>query len=178
MGHTLVATFNENFARIISEAGIVSNNKIPFRQGCDRIAANRILPYHATLFHWDKMQDIFYLPRIEQIAFEPCFVKLSGVNIMPSAGNGSLLYLKLAPDTGFDALCKRISDATGRPTESFLHITVSVSHDPDVLEAQYKALSRSLKLPMLLRVKALELYHIWDPVRLVKVIDGTAAEGL
>ena len=176
MGHTLVATFSENIAGMVSKAGVFANNKIPYRQQCDRAAANRVLPYHATLFHWDHRQDIFYLPHIDRIRFTPCSVVAEQLSVMIGTGYSYVLFLKLRPAEGFAELCENISSVTGRPTESFLHITLSVSKDQELIAAQQKAISKLLRLPMTLQINALELYHIWDPVRLVKVLDGSEHE--
>lgn len=176
MGHTLVATFSDNIAGMVLNAGLFANNKIPYRQHCDRSAANRVLPYHATLFSWDRRQDIFYLPHIDKIEFTPCSVVAEQLGVMIGTGYSYVLFLKLRPAEGFDALCENISRVTGRPTESFLHITLSVSKDQELINAQQKALAKSLRFPMTLQINALELYHIWDPVQLVKVLNGSEHE--
>ena len=165
MGHTLLAVFGQELRRLILEAGIISNNKIPIRTDCDREAVNRIIPYHITLFHWDKRQDILYMKKMEKVRFQPCSVKVDSIGIMQGNLYSYVLYLKVSPDRGFDALCSNIEAATGRPVESFLHITISVSRDQKVIEAQYKALAKTLRLPLVLPVQALELYRIWSPVR-------------
>ena len=135
MGHTLVAVFDDELRRLIFEAGIVKNNKIPLRTDCDREAVNRIIPYHMTLFHWAMRQDILYLRKMDQIRFQPCSVKIDSVGIMQGNLYSYVLYLKVSPDEGFETLCSNIEAATGRPVESFLHVTVSVSRDQEAIEA-------------------------------------------
>lgn len=170
MGHTLIATLGDSFANMISLAGLFANNKIPYRKNCDRRAANRIMPYHITLFHWDNHQDIFYLPHMDEISFQPCSVNAEQPVIMQGSGDSKLLYLKVSPGEGFEALCDHISQATGRPVDSFLHITISVSKDSDLIERQYRALAKTLKYPIELPLQQLELYRIWNPLERVKVI--------
>lgn len=168
MGHTLIAVFDNELRRLIFESGIIANNKIPFRTDCDRESVNRLLPYHVTLFHWAAQQDILYLRKMDKVQFQPCSVKVDSAGIMQGSLYSYVLYLKVSPDRGFEALCSNIEEATGRPVESFLHITISVSRDQEAIQAQYKALNKILKSPIVLPVKSLELYQVWSPVRRIR----------
>ena len=67
MGHKLTAVFGHEVPRMILTAGVINNNKIPFRPQLDREAANSVMPYHTTLFQWDKEQDIFYLNKMADL---------------------------------------------------------------------------------------------------------------
>ena len=127
MGHKLTAVFGHELPRMILTAGVINNNKVPFRPFLDREAANLVLPYHTTLFQWDKQQDIFYLGKMADLTFTPCTVTAEEFGIMNSK-------------------------------------------DQKQIRQQYKALTKSVKLPMVLPVRGLELFHIWDPVKRVRTI--------
>ena len=170
MGHKLTAVFGHELPRMILTAGVINNNKIPFRPFLDREAANTIMPYHTTLFQWDKQQDIFYLSKMGDLSFRPCTVVAEEFAIMNSTGYSYLLFVRVTPGDGFSELCESISAVTGRPLESYLRVTLSVSKDQKQIRQQYKALTRSVKLPVVLPVHGLEVYHIWDPVKKIRRI--------
>ena len=58
MGHTLVAVFSETSSselkNLLKNAGVQDACKIPSGRDCDRVAADRILKHHITLYHWGK----------------------------------------------------------------------------------------------------------------------------
>ena len=171
MGHKLIAVLGHELPRMILTAGVINNNKIPFRPFLDREAANTVMPYHTTLFQWDKQQDIFYLQKMADLAFRPCTVIAEEFAIMNSTGYSYLLFAHVTPGEGFAELCESISAVTGRPLECYLRVSISVGKEQKQVREQYKALTKSVKLPVELPVRGLELFHIWDPVRRVRTIN-------
>ncbi len=170
MGHKLAAVFGHELPRMILTAGIINNNKIPFRPFLDREAANQIIPYHTTLFQWDRQQDIFYLQKMADLTFTPCSLIAEEFAIMNSTGYSYLLFVRLTPGDGFQQLCESVTAVTGRPLENYLRVTLSVSKEQKLIRNQYKALTKSVKLPITLPVHGLELFHIWEPVQRVRRI--------
>lgn len=170
MGHKLTAVFGHEVPRMILTAGVINNNKIPFRPQLDREAANSVMPYHTTLFQWDKEQDIFYLNKMADLTFRPCTVIAEEFSIMNSTGYSYLLFVRVSPGEGFQELCDSISAVTGRPLETYLRVSLSVSKDQKQIRQQYRALEKSIKLPIVLPVRGLEVFHIWDPVQKVRSI--------
>lgn len=166
MGHTLIAQFDGTLhARLTSALRELPANKIPFRKDCDRAAADRILPYHATLIHWAKEQDAVFLPRCRDLQLPPCTLIAESVQL-----RGDWLYLAVSPGQGFPALARVLSGTFGmRPPEN-LHITVSVTRDKARIAEQYRILRAALTLPVTLPVQSFGLYHIWNPVRPVREI--------
>lgn len=171
MGHTLVAVFQDSLNRTLDAAltGLPAN-KIPFGRDCDRAQANRILPYHATLVHWGKASDAALLSRTMALRMQPCAVKVTGAALWDAEEFSSLLCLTAEPGAGFSALRRAITEKTGLTVPEALHITVSVSRDRDLTQQQHRALTKALHFPLTLPVRALALYHIWEPVCLVKEI--------
>lgn len=170
MGHKLTAVFGHEVPRMILTAGILNNNKIPFRPFLDRDEANRTIPYHTTLFQWDKQQDIFYLNKMADLTFTPCTLIAEEFAIMNSTGYSYLLFVRLSPGDGFQELCESITAVTGRPLETYLRVTLSVSKEQKEIQKQYKALTKNVKLPIVLPVRGLEVFHIWEPVKRVRTI--------
>ncbi len=89
---------------------------------------------------------------------------------MNSTGYSYLLFVRVSPGEGFQELCDSISAVTGRPLETYLRVSLSVSKDQKQIRQQYKALEKSIKLPIVLPVRGLEVFHIWDPVQKVRSI--------
>ncbi len=170
MGHKLVAVLGHELPRLILTAGVINNNKIPFRPFLDREAANNIMPYHTTLFQWDKQQDIFYLQKMADLTFKPCKVVAEEFAIMNSTGYSYLLFVRVTPGDGFQELCQSISEVTGRPLETYLRVSLSCSKDQKQIREQYKALTKTIRLPVELPIRGLELFHIWDPIKRVRSI--------
>ena len=171
MGHKLVAVLGHELPRLILTAGVINNNKIPFRPFLDREAANSVMPYHTTLFQWDKQQDIFYLQKMENLTFSPCKVVAEEFAIMNSTGYSYLLFARVTPGEGFEELCQSIAAVTGRPLESYLRVSISVSKDQKQIRQQYKALTKTIKLPVELPIRGLEVFHIWDPVKRIRTVN-------
>ena len=171
MGHKLVAVLGHELPRLILTAGVINNNKIPFRPFLDREAANSVMPYHTTLFQWDKQQDIFYLQKMENLTFSPCKVVAEEFAIMNSTGYSYLLFTRVTPGEGFEELCQSIAAVTGRPLESYLRVSISVSKDQKQIRQQYKALTKTIKLPVVLPIRGLEVFHIWDPVKRIRTVN-------
>ena len=171
MGHTLVTRFDsaghERLQALLDGAGIAGNNKIPFGRDCDRRAANEVLPYHVTVFHWAKADDARFLRALEDFRFRPCRVRVTGVEAFPAEAGSRLLMLTVAPDAGYDAMRRALEAALGRATAGFLHITLSADLDAARVEDQRAALARTFR-PFALDVEGLDLYHIWRPTRFVR----------
>lgn len=89
---------------------------------------------------------------------------------MNSTGYSYLLFVRLSPGDGFQELCESITAVTGRPLETYLRVTLSVSKEQKEIQKQYKALTKNVKLPIVLPVRGLEVFHIWEPVKRVRTI--------
>ena len=169
MGHTLVASLaaadQRRIAMALAAAGLTAPNKIPLDRDCDREAANRILPWHATLAHWGRDEDALYLPRAERLRFATC--ALVGTGLILDEADG-LLLLRVRTGAGFAALCAEVERTIGLSASPFLHVTLAAEADREKLGSVWKQLRASDSLLAQLRVDAMELYHIWRPVRLVR----------
>lgn len=172
MGHTLVTRINQEdlsyINAVISSAGI-RTNKIPFGRNCDREAADRILPYHFTVFHWAKSDDEKYLRRLKSIKNPgPCSLKITGTSIMCPVEEGStLLYFTFEPDQRYRQCADAIQKAMQGPTSTFYHITLAVSKDYDEIEILKQMIDHKVAFPFSMCVEGFDLYHIWNPVRKV-----------
>lgn len=144
--------------------------KKPFGRNCDREAADRILPYHFTVFHWAKSDDEKYLGRIKGLNNPgPCSLKITGTYIMYPAEEGSgLLFFTVEPDERYDYCASAIEKAIKRPTSSFYHITIAVSKDYDEIAVLKRMIDRTVRYPFSVRVDGFDLYHIWKPVKRVQ----------
>lgn len=172
MGHTLVTRINEEdlayINAVISSTG-VRTNKIPFGRDCDREAADRILPYHFTVFHWAKRDDEKYLSRLKNFKNPgPCSLKITGTSIMWPAEEGSaLLYFTFEPDQSYRQCADAIQEVMQGWTSDFYHITLAVSKDHGQIQMLKQMVDRAVSYPFSVRVDGFDLYHIWRPVRRV-----------
>jgi len=175
MGHTLVTEFDEEGIRkisnLLSSAGIRTANKIPFGRNTDREIANSALPYHVTVTHWGKQEDDYYLENLNHFQFYPCTVKADHAAVISAAENSLLLYLEIVPDKGWQNMMNSLHEATGAADPFFLHMTISVSKNHSLILDQYNALKGFE--PFLLNVSGLALYHIWNPVKLLKTFHAS-----
>lgn len=174
MGHTLVARFDKDGERkilsLVEKCG--SNqlpNKIPYGRDCDREKANEKFPYHMTVFHWGKKMDPVYLDRLQAVHFIPCSINVTGVSCMYAEEGSMLLYLYVEPDQGYQQLKEHLEETLRSYTSGFLHITLAVSQEHDQILSLKKKIEEQIEFPFILKVSAMELYHIWKPVELVKV---------
>ena len=99
MGYTLVAKCGDGIflqlESLLNKSGVKSN-KIPFGRDCDREAADNLLPYHMTVFHWGKAYDSLYLERIRELHFAPFRIEVTGVQVMSAEEGSSLLFFEIA----------------------------------------------------------------------------------
>ena len=172
MGHTLVTRINQEDLSYINDiifATGIRTNKIPFGRNCDREAADRVLPYHFTVFHWAKSYDEKYLNRLKGLKNPgPCSLKITGTSIMCPVEEGSaLLYFAFDPDQRYEQCANAIQKVMQGPTSGFYHITLAVSKDFDEIEALKQMVDRTVTFPFYVRVEGFDLYHIWKPVRRV-----------
>lgn len=173
VGHTLVTRLGKKDLSYIS--GIISStgfqtNKIPFGRNCDRETANRVLPYHFTVFHWPKEDDEKYLHRLKRFTNPgPCSLKITGTAIRYPAEEGSaLLYFVFEPDRRYEQCANAVQQAIQKPTSGFYHITLAVSRDFREIEILKQMVDRTVSYPFSVRVEGLDLYHIWRPIRKVE----------
>lgn len=86
--HTLVVRFDEqdNAPLICSLSKMRDSdiNKAPYGRNCNREVANRILPYHMTLFHWDRVKNAANSEKVKQIKHFPCEVSITEIHYMPA----------------------------------------------------------------------------------------------
>ena len=172
MGHTLITRLDQDsLARldgIISGTGM-RTNKIPYGRGCDRETANRILPYHLTVFHWAKTEDEKYLRRLERFHTPgPFSLSVTGTSIMYHAEEDSaLLYFRLRPDQAYKKCVSALEQALQVSTQSFFHMTLAVGKDAAEIERLRQRIDSRAAYPFSLRAEGFDLYHIWKPVRKV-----------
>lgn len=174
MGHTLVAAFSEESDRKIREllrlSGAEKPNKVPFGRNCDRNAANKVLGYHATIFHWPKPDDEKYLSRLKDFRFRgACTVIADRVMMEPAEENSLFLYLPLRAGEGFSAMESDVHSALGSSRSRVLHVTLAISQDHAQIEALYHRIQEQQRFPITLTVTRLELYKIWTPTKLIRV---------
>lgn len=174
MGHTLVACFQERelapLVSMLSRWDGSPSNKIPFGRDCDRVEADKILPYHMTILHWASSNDKIMLPKLKKLALPSLTVIADGVRVLPAGENSSLVYIKIEPTASFEQWCHGQGKALGVCFDtSFLHITVAVSKNAAEMKRLAKYFNCSMTFPFELHIQRLELYHIWNPVRLVDV---------
>ena len=144
MGHTFVARFSDQDIRLIrtmmQKAGVGQTVKIPYGRPCDRAAADLILPYHMTLFHWGRQEDAYYLGNLEKYRFPgACKVTVTEVVSVNAEEGSKLVKLRVKPSAGFAEMGQ--------------------------IEASIKD---NMQFPFEMTVTGISLYHIWEPVRLVR----------
>ena len=173
MGHTLVARFQErDFGAVLSALSKWNGtpvNKIPFGRDCNRDEADHILPYHMTILHWARSDDAVMLPKMKELALPSLTVIADSVHILLAEENSSLLYFKIKPTASFEQWCHMQGKALGVCFElNFLHISIAASKNAAEIKRLAQYLKRSLTFPFELHIRNMELYHIWNPVRLVE----------
>ncbi len=173
MGYTLVTHFSdESFDKlhdIMRRAKAENCNNIPFGRNCDRQKANEVLPLHITMFHWAKQYDEKYLPMIEELNFTPSRIKVNGTQIMYAEEGSSLLYFSIEPDEGFAAMVNGIYEAVNHRVSDFLHMTIAVDKDHEEIRKTKERIDEAADYPFTLDIAGLMLYHIWKPVKQIKL---------
>lgn len=169
MGHTLVTRFDSQSSQFLHSLMQPFNaNKVPFGRDCDREAANTVLDYHVTLFHWAKNQDAYYLDCIKDIKPVPCQIQVTGTQIMRAEEGSWLLYFPVSPAQGFTDLTASVEANIHTYCSGFLHITLAVSKNREEIEAINRHIRNNVTFPFYLNVEGLDLYHIWKPTRKVR----------
>ena len=170
MGHTLVARFDDSkISAILPKGETLRLNKIPFGRNCDREKANAVLPYHMTIMHWAKEQDFIFLPRTTHIQPQSASIQVDDVHICAAECGSLMLYLQVSPSDGYHKLFDHLNSTIGLSGSDFPHITLVVDQDYQLVQTTYNHLRNTIQLPFSLDIKALELYHIWNPTVLVNV---------
>ncbi len=169
MGHTLVIRFDKNGNQKLRELMSPFNaNKIPFGRNCDREAADAVMDYHLTMFHWPKTRDEYYLECIKNLEPVPCKILITGTRVMLAEEGSYLLYFEASPDQGYWDMAKRIEEKVNAKTSGFLHITLAVSKDAKEIEMINNYICRNVTFPFQLDAEGLDLYHIWTPTAKVR----------
>ena len=170
MGHTLVARFDDSkIYSLLPKDEVLRCNKIPFGRNCDREKANVVIPYHMTIMHWAKEQDLKALPRISFLKPIPATIRIEDLQISAAEFGSLLLYFQVGPSVGYYKLLDHVSSTIGLYEQSFPHITLAVDQDYQFIQTVYNHLKSTIQFPFSLDIKALELYHIWNPTVLVNV---------
>lgn len=170
MGHTLVTKIEDadlyRISRLFEENNR-KNNKIPYGRDCDREAANQILPYHITVFHWAKTEDEKYLNLLKNFESCPCQVEVTGCSVMYAEENSRLLYFSVEPAAGYRDMVGQLERQLYCRTSSFLHMTFAVSKDAEYIDSLEQMVNRKVTFPFPLHIVGLDLYHIWKPVKYI-----------
>ena len=171
MGYTLVTRLNKEGLASIKSAVIktgIRTNKIPFGRGCDRDAADQVLPYHVTVFHWGKTDDEIYLRRLRDYRTSgSCTLKITGSSILHGAEGSAVLCFEIFPEKSYLAQAAELEKILQAKTSDSLHMTLAVSQDHREIKILKKKIDESLSYPFSVRVKGYDLYHIWKPVKKV-----------
>ena len=180
MGHTLIARFEQTAFQpvetLIMQESPFGINKIPFGRNCDREKANRVLPFHMTVFHWKKEDDGKYLERLNAYRFRPFHITVTGAHIMHAGEQSALVYFSVMPGEGYLPFQAELeAKLNERLPLNGLHITAAVTKNRQEAEALLKILRDKLVFPFSLPVSRLELYHIWRPVELKRTFSAGAA---
>lgn len=169
MGHTLVARFAPESYRLIYDImKSFQAVKIPYGRDCDRNAANEVMDYHMTLFHWAKNYDDYYLNRIENLKAVPFGAKITDACVMHAEENSWLLYFSVAPTENYAKARNVLEEALGTSVSGFLHITLAVSKNYDEIKEIEKHIQSKLTFPFEIRIEGFDLYHIWKPTEKVR----------
>lgn len=173
MGHTLVAVFSEDSSSklrdLLKKAGVKDACKVPFGRHCDRAAADRKLKHHITLFHWNKKEDDVYLKRLAFLqSIPPCRVTaVKPVHLSDNATSSHIVCLKVAPSKEFSKIICTLREHLQTTPSVFLHITLDATKDTKRVQKLCSCLEKMDCFPLELEISGLELYKIWEPVKLV-----------
>ncbi len=169
MGHTLVTRFTTESNQWIHQLmQSFQANKIPFGRNCDRIAANDVLDYHMTLFHWPKTQDEYYLNKIKNLKGIPFKALITDIKIMYAEESSFLLYFSVTPKENFADAKQTLEQTLHTYISDFLHITLAVSMNYDEILTIKKHIEKQISFPFAIDIEGFDLYHIWKPTRKVK----------
>ena len=171
MGHTLVARWEKgSFSQIEYLMKSITQYqyiKIPYGRNCNRYTADKILPWHITVSHWGKNKDSLYLSKVDSLVFMPFEVLVNQPKIFSAEEGSSILMLPVQPAAGYDIFCSGLCQS-GIHSSMFLHITLAVSKNPEKIRFLCRQIIREVSFPFPIHICGLELYHIWDPVKLVR----------
>ncbi|MCR4646688.1 MAG: hypothetical protein K5695_14975 [Oscillospiraceae bacterium] len=172
MGHTLVTRFakedHQRLQKMLAAAGAADANKIPYGRPCDRKKADQILPHHVTLFSWKKELDAKYLKALEGYRFPgTCKLLITKPKWISGEEGSTLLMLEAVPSDGFDEMIAPLEKRMQMKPRQHLHITLAVSKDHLKIRRYYDAMKKP-DFPFQMTVTGLELYKIWEPVKLVR----------
>ena len=166
---TLVAVFSETSSielkNLLKNAGVQNACKIPFGRDCDRVAADRILKHHITLYHWGKEEDDIYLKRLSPLqSIPPCKVTVRPIYWE----NSGIVDLKVDASEEFSKVIVIVGKYLKKAPAKPLHITLDITTDAKRTQELYHYLKNMTCFPLELEISGLELYKIWNPVKLVK----------
>ena len=173
MGHTLVARFSaqdeQRLGALLKKAGGDTLNKIPYGRQCDRALADRVLPYHVTLFHWGKEKDAFYLGKLQGYRFPAPFpFTVLQPDVAPAEEGSCILRCKIQPSAEYRAVIQPLEQRMGRPAAKHLHLTLGISKEHSRLRQVCSELRKHQKFPFEMTVIGLDLYKIWTPTELAQ----------
>lgn len=169
MGHTLVARLDSQTRQWIY--GLMEpfhTNKIPYGRNCDRDAADAVMDYHMTLFHWAKSEDNYFLDKAKALTSASFCADITGVHLYPAEENSWLLFFSVIPTENFNDTTSILHSALGIYVSDNLHITLAVSKDFDYLEKIKKHIQDNINFPFRISAEGYDLYHIWTPTKLVR----------
>lgn len=173
MGHTLVTRFDfigyKKICSLVEDAEGKHQKllKIPYGRNCNRVEADKNLPYHMTVFHWGKEQDSIYLVRMHEFQFSPCSLTVTGVSCMYAEEGSLLLYLDVITDREYGQMRTHLEKILQNHTTVFPHITLAVSKDHEAILKLKSCVEKKDVFPIQLNIIALDIYHIWNPVKRV-----------
>ena len=172
MGHTLVTRFKlsdyEQIRKLMERIGGEDSNKIPFGRDCDRIEADRSLPYHVTVAHWARQEDEECIRRLHALEVMPCEIWAYSHSVMHAEENSLILFLNIKPGEEFIKTAHAVDRLIPSHMTSFWHMTLAVSKDHAKIQRMADSMAESVNYPIPLHVTGLDLYHIWKPVRFVR----------
>ena len=166
---TLVAVFSETSSselkNLLKNAGVQNDCKIPFGRDCDRVAVDRILKHHITLYHWEKEEDDIYLKRLSPLqSIPPCKVTVRPIYWE----NSGIVDLNVDASEEFSKVIVIVGKYLKKAPAKPLHITLDITTDAKRAQELYHCLKNMTCFPLELEISGLELYKIWNPVKLVK----------
>ena len=171
MGYTLITRFSAEslsyINEIISNTGIPSN-KIPFGRDCDRVKADKLLPYHVTVLSWKRQYDDVYLPLIRGYQCPgPSLLSITGTTTLLGQEGSLVLCFKINPGGTYLKYTHELGQRLHIKTSRFPHITLAVSKNHDEIKRIKQMIDASLKYPFSVTVEGFDLYHVWKPVKKV-----------
>ncbi|MBQ4549988.1 MAG: hypothetical protein IJO05_01595 [Oscillospiraceae bacterium] len=166
MGHTVVLGFDIESNLLLRKLfAPFEVNKIPYGRKCDRAAANKVMEYHMTLYHWPKTMDTDCLSRLNGFQSTPCKIQVNGIRIMQAEENSWLLYFEVSPTDTFTQLKLRFEEYTGFCVSGFYHITLAVGKEYNEIAELRDYICKNQAFPFELSADRIDLYKIWSPTQ-------------